>query len=226
VSAVPPPTPPPDPTAATSGPERDLEAEGSVGYERVVAFSDGVFAIAITLLVLSIDVPSVSGADLPQAVRDLVPQLVSYFIGFGVIGLFWLQHHRFFELLQRFDRTLLLINLAFLAFISLMPFTTGLFGRYGDQPLALALYAGNVAVASLLDSGMLWTAVRRGLLTPAAQADGACLVRANLYPAIVFAISIPVAYVSTSAAPYIWIGVVVFGPLRRMTRTRRQAQVS
>jgi uncharacterized membrane protein len=131
-------------------PDRGTD-RGAVGYERIVAFSDGVFAIAITLLVLGIDVPSVPGSRLGDAIRALGPSVLSYFIGFAMIGLFWLGHHRLFNAVRDF---IVRMNIVYLSLVSLMPFTTGLLGNYGSEPLAVAIYAANVAGASLAGTAM------------------------------------------------------------------------
>lgn len=202
--------------------DRAIEEEGSAGYERVVAFSDGVFAIAITLLVLALGVPDLPDAtaadELPSALRELAPQIVSYFVGFAVIGAFWLGHHRFFERLRRFDATLLTLNLAFLAFISLMPFTTGVFGRYSDVEIAVVLYALNVVVASALDTAMLEVALRRGLFELGSEAPRALRLR-NFFPGIVFLCSIPVALVAPQVAPWVWVALAL-GPALLGRRVR------
>lgn len=203
-----------------SAAEREIEEEGSVGYERTVAFSDGVFAIAITLLVLSLDVPDVpAGETLTDALRELDGQLWSYFVGFAVIGAFWLAHHRFFDALRRFDSTLLVLNLAFLSLISLMPFTTAVFGRYTGEEAAVILYAANVVVASTLDTAMLWVALRRRLLPGDQVRNGRALLLQNAFPGLVFLASIPIAIVGPRVAPWTWIGLLVLGP--RLLRARK-----
>ncbi len=195
------------------------EERGSVGYERTVAFSDGVFAIAITLLVLGIevpDLPAVRAADeLPAALNDLVQQVISYFVGFAVIGLFWLEHHRFFSRLRAFDQTLLVVNLAFLSLISLMPFTTGVFGRYGDVSIAVVLYALNVAAANIGAVAMSRMAMRRRLL-PEDDPERAEPLWRSLAPAGVFLLSIPVAFVTPQKAPLVWLLLLVFTFTRRV----------
>ena len=198
------------------------EDEGTLGYERVVAFSDGVFAIAITLLVLGLVVPEIPAGraddELPQALRDLGSQFVSYFVGFAVMGLFWLEHHRFFARLRAFDGSLLVMNLAYLSLIALMPFTTGVFGRYGDVPLAVALYAANVAVASLFAVAMRLFAQRRRLLAGTDPRDERPLWR-SFVPATVFLVSIAVAYVEPRAAPYVWLALLADAVLARSRST-------
>jgi uncharacterized membrane protein len=187
-----------------------------VGYERTVAFSDGVFAIAITLLVLGIDVPDVPGARLGAAIEHILPNLLSYFIGFAVIGVFWLGHHRFFTDLRAFDRRILLLNLVYLSLIGVMPFTTGLLGDYGDWPLAVAVYALNVAAASLVDAAMAVLALRAGLLEAGPAERRSLLGRSALVPAV-FLISIPIAYADADAAKWSWLALVVLPRLLRRT---------
>lgn len=198
--------------------EEGEEDAGSAGYSRVVAFSDGVFAIAITLLVLGLDAPDVPASraadELPHALGELGSQFVSYFIGFAVMGLFWLEHHRFFARLRAFDGALLVLNLAYLSLIALMPFTTGVFGRYGDVPIAIALYAANVAAASLLAVAMRLFAQRRRLLASGGTRDERPLWR-SFVPAAVFLVSIPVAYAAPRAAPYVWLALLADAVLAR-----------
>jgi uncharacterized membrane protein len=130
--------------------------------DRVGAFSDGVFAIAITLLVLNIDVPGVAGDDLGDALADLSGDLVTYGIGFAVMGLFWYAHHKRFARLRRSSGRLVLVNMVLLALIALMPFTTAVLGRY-DEPVAVAVYAVNVGIAMLLDGLLEVVAIDDGL---------------------------------------------------------------
>lgn len=180
--------------------------ESRTGFERTVAFSDGVFAIAITLLVLSIDIPKLGhGEKLDHALSNVSDNIVSYFIGFAVIGLFWVGHHYFFNSLRGFDGRLLWLNLLYLSFIALLPFTTALLGDYGNDPTALVAYAINVALAGLADTLMVVVALRARLLEPDVQARGRELIARNLLPPVVFFASIPLAYVDTGLAKYSWL---------------------
>jgi uncharacterized membrane protein len=180
--------------------------ETRTGFERAVAFSDGVFAIAITLLVLSINIPMLHrGEKLDHALSNLSDNIVSYFIGFAVIGLFWVGHHYFFNSIRGFDGRLLWLNLLYLSFIGLLPFTTALLGDYGNDPTALVAYAINVALAGLADTLMVVVALRARLLEPDVQARGRELIARNLLPPVVFLASIPLAYVDTDLAKYSWL---------------------
>ncbi len=130
------------------------DAENRRELERLNAFSDGVFAVAITLLVLNIETPSVAGDERALARRssNSRPTSTAYFIGFAVIGIFWYGHSALFSHLRRSSGPLMFVNLLMLALIALMPFTTSLIGSYDNEPLALAIYAFNIGVAATLDS--------------------------------------------------------------------------
>lgn len=205
--------------AVTAAERRELD--------RVGAFSDGVFAISITLLVLNIEVPNVPGSELGSALSDLSDDLSTYAIGFAVMGVFWYGHHKLFAQLRRTSGWFVLVNMGLLALIALMPFTTGVLGRY-DEPLSVTIYAANVGIAMILD----------GLMTAIATADdlyddGASLP-AGLWEtlggavarALVFFVSIPVAYtVSPGAGMWCWIVLAVFAVVdgRRRKRATRSA---
>jgi uncharacterized membrane protein len=141
---------------------------GPVDADRVLAFSDGVFAIAITLLTLRLEVPSdLDGPALVRELRDLLPAIGAYTLSFVILGWLWLTHHRIFAVVARVDRFVLVGNLTFLALIAVMPFPVRLLSDYHDRPLAIAVYALTFMVAMLLQA-WLWTYVtapeRRQLL--------------------------------------------------------------
>jgi uncharacterized membrane protein len=179
--------------------------------ERVGAFSDGVFAIAITLLVLNIEVPDVPGDELGDALSDLSNDLVTYGIGFAVMGVFWYAHHKLFSRMDRSSGRLMLVNLALLALIALMPFTTGVLGRY-DEPEAVALYATNVGVAMLLDGLLEVVAIRDGLFAGPRRRSPRQAMLGQGRQALVFFVSIPIAYaISSSAAKWFWLVLIPLG---------------
>lgn len=123
------------------------------GTERLLTLSDGVFAIAITLLVLSIGVPKVSNG-LGAALRHQWPQYLSYVESFLIIGVIWAQHHQMFHHIKRVDHTFLLLNIVFLMWVASVPFPTELIGNYLTKPgparTAMAIYAGTLVVGALL----------------------------------------------------------------------------
>ncbi|HXV93821.1 MAG TPA: TMEM175 family protein [Pseudonocardia sp.] len=115
-----------------------------------------MIAIAITLLVLGLDVPSgLDEAGLAGALRDLGPQLFSFLLSFLVIGRFWISHHRLFRHVRYYDDRLLVLNGAFLSSVAFLPFPTSLLGEYMHHRSALVVYALSVAASGLAFS-LLW----------------------------------------------------------------------
>jgi uncharacterized membrane protein len=198
-------------------------ARDSVEFNRVLAFSDGVFAIAMTLLVVGIAVPTLSDGDsvdeLADALNDHSSSIISFFISFAVIGRYWVAHHGFFSLLARIDRGLLGINLAYLAFIAFLPFPTALLGKYFENPLSVGLYAVMVAVVSGLEVVQFRHAYRNHLLrrqpTPAVYRWG---ILTSFSPVLFFLASVPVAFISTVLAVGVWFLV---GPFEILTNRRK-----
>ena len=137
--------------------------------ERLETFSDGIIAIAITLLILEIRVPEAAPGHLGEALLDQWPSYAAYAVSFAVIGIMWVNHHRIFHLLKAVDRPLLFINLLLLMFIAAFPFPTALLAEYldvggDDAQLAAAVYSGN-ATGCALAFNMMWRwVVRRGNL--------------------------------------------------------------
>jgi uncharacterized membrane protein len=109
---------------------------GPVEADRVLAFSDAIFAIAITLLTLNLEVPpGLHGADFTRALHQVLPALGAYVLSFVILGQLWLAHHRIFGVIARVDYTVLVRNLLFLGLIAVMPFRSDLpSGRRGDVP--------------------------------------------------------------------------------------------
>jgi uncharacterized membrane protein len=188
-------------------PRRMAEVE----FARVIAFTDGVFAIAITLLVLGLDVPSTSD-DLTQALLDQRQSLFAYALSFAVLGRLWLSHHGFFAGLDSFDRILIVLNLVYLAWIAIVPFTSELLGNYADEAPSVIVYAGSVVGVTATFAAQIAYAYRRGLLNAeyreAARTSNAPGV---LSVVIVFAASMPVALASPTVAILMWLGTVVVG---------------
>jgi uncharacterized membrane protein len=184
-----------------------------VEFSRALAFSDGVFGVAITLLITTIDVPHVTGPDLESklvdALKALDDSILSYFISFAVIGLMWMHHHRLFSRIHRLDTAALWLNLLSLSFIVLMPFTTELMGDYGDEPITVALYALNIALAVVAYTLLWWYCAARDMLgehLTGAQIRYELVTR--LFIAVGFLVSIPIAYASSRLAQWSWL---VFG---------------
>lgn len=182
---------------------------GSDEFSRVLAFSDGLFAIAMTLLVVTITVPRLRDAtdehELARSLQELSPSFVSFAISFIVIGRYWLAHHQFFALLRAIDSRLILINLLYLAFIAFLPFPTDLLGTYFHNPLSVAFYAAAVGAVSGLEVVMFRHARIGGLLRkPMPLPIYRWGVVASVLPVVFFLLSAPVAFLSTQLAVAMW----------------------
>jgi uncharacterized membrane protein len=189
-------------------PRRD---EAEVEFNRIVAFSDGVFSIAITLLVFGLFVPE-GVSNVTHTLLEQWTDLFAYGISFAVIGKFWLAHHRFFAALARFDGSLMALNLVYLAFIGLVPFTSQVLGDYGDEVASIVLYAINLACVNLAFQAEILYALRHDMLRPTArEGERRYTAPTNLVLAGVFIASIPVAFANTLAATLMWLGVFTVG---------------
>jgi uncharacterized membrane protein len=177
---------------------------------RIMAFTDGVMAVAITLLVLNLEVPDVPAGELDDALVDLFPSLVAYLLAFALVGRFWVIHHRLFETLRGFDSRLMSLNLSFLALIVLVPFATELFDRYTGEAEAAAVFGATMGLAALAHWSMTAHALRHGHVhdthRPATQPFGRPLA---LGFTGLFLLSVPVAFLSTTAAALLWAATIL-----------------
>jgi uncharacterized membrane protein len=191
----------------------------TIEFARIVAFTDGVFAIAITIIVLGIDVPDeLPGPRLHDFLVEEWPQLFAYFLSFAVIGRHWVSHHHMFGMLQNFDQRLIALNLVYLSLVVLIPFPTNLLGEYGGETAPIVLYAFVIATSSLLSWLMLRYALASGHVEPAALPEARAASAPALHPAIVFYLSIPIAFVSPLAAQLSWLMLLAAGLRARRAR--------
>jgi len=116
---------------------------------RLEAFSDGVFAIVITLLILDIRLPEVDYSHLKPALISILPKLLAYVMSFAVIGLYWISHHYSFSFLKKTDGTILWMNLFLLLLISFIPFPTSLLGKYPFGKIPLIVYGATLMITNL-----------------------------------------------------------------------------
>lgn len=122
---------------------------------RLEAFSDGVFAIVITLLILDIKLPHVDYAHLYPALISILPNIAVYILSFVLIGMYWMFHHHSFTFIREVDGVLLWMNLMFLLTISFMPFPSRLLGEYPFKTLPVILYGGNLILSNMMGFIML-----------------------------------------------------------------------
>ena len=154
--------------------EDETLEERAFDYARTVALSDGVFAIAMTLLVLQISVPqliSSEHSELGKRLLDHRDEFTSYAISFAVISVFWIRHHVFFRGLATIDTRLTALNLAYLGFVAFIPYPTRLLGLYGDEPASVVLYASTILIIATLSGLSRVHAKRSGRLTPVGEGE-------------------------------------------------------
>jgi uncharacterized membrane protein len=126
--------------------------------ERLILFSDAVFAIAITLLVIEIKIPEIPRETLTensllQALAHLIPNFLGFLISFLLIGQYWIVHHRIFGYVINFSERLIWLNILFLLAIALMPFSTRLYGEYVLRPVItpVVFYTANIAMLGIVN---------------------------------------------------------------------------
>jgi uncharacterized membrane protein len=189
-----------------------LSAAGNLEYDRVLFFSDAVFAIAITLLVVDLRVPDVV-LDAAREIANSKDKILSFTISFLVIGLFWMGHHRLFRYITVLDRRLIFLNLLFLGTIAFLPYPTALlFAGSTHQPAAPVFYASCVAGAGLLELALWLYAARKGLVPASVPLTVRRYELSQLLPTpVVFLLSIPVAFIAPGVAPFTWILLVPIG---------------
>ena len=209
----------------------EIPAQKETG--RVEAFSDGVFAIAITLLILDIKVPPLPAefavAPSSQANEWLLGVLgrqwigyVAYLMSFAVILVMWVNHHRIFTLLRRTDHAFLFWNGLLLMLVSIVPFPTSLLATYFATPaakVAAAVYAGHGFVIALAFQGVWQHAIRHGrLLLPGTKAEVARLSAQYRFGPLMYLVAFLLAFVSATLSIGLCLLFAVFFSLQGFTQ--------
>jgi uncharacterized membrane protein len=188
-----------------------------MGRGRLEAFSDGVLAIIITIMVLELKVPH--GADL-AALAPLLPSFLSYVLSFIYLGIYWNNHHHMLQATRRVTGSILWANLHLLFWLSVVPFVTGWMGENGFAPAPTALY-GAVLLLAAIAYRILQRAIiagQRGAGSLLAKAVGSDL-KGKISP-VLYLIAIPSAFISQwiSAALYVLVALIWLIPDRRIER--------
>ncbi|WP_026072853.1 TMEM175 family protein [Nodosilinea nodulosa] len=184
---------------------------------RMEAFSDGVLAIIITIMVLELKVPH--GADL-GALRPLIPVILSYVLSFVYIGIYWNNHHHLLQAVRRVNGSVLWANLNLLFWLSLVPFVTGWMGENSFSALPVALYG-----AVLLLSGVAYFVLTQALIACEGRQSALAIALGRDWKGkvsvVIYAIAIPLAFLKTWLALllYILVAVMWMIPDRRIEKT-------
>jgi uncharacterized membrane protein len=195
-------------------------------FDRAIGFVDATYALALTLLVTTLEVGEDPGVwtDLGALGDAIGAQFFAFVISFAVIASYWLNHHRMIASFAAIDVPVIVANLVLIGAIVLLPFSTEAVGNPGveDLPLPTALLAVNVAAASLLHTLVYVMAIRRRLVVAQPSRDQFIGdLSGGLLPAAVFLLSIPIAYlISPGAAQLFWLTLLLVGPAHRLRRRR------
>jgi uncharacterized membrane protein len=178
---------------------------------RLLAFTDGVFAIAITILIIGVVIPEgTTEFNLDSVLASLWPNYEGFLISFFVIGLYWISHVRQLRHMRKYGSGLLWLNLLFLLFIVIIPFTTNLVTRYGDRTTVI-MYAANIACAGYMTT-ILWFYAVRSYHLAGKRLSSVYIRRGyiiSLVAPVIFTLSIGVAFINDDIAKYIWISTLV-----------------
>ncbi len=202
----------------------EIERRVEKDIDRVAFFSDAIFAIAITLLVLRISVPPLSEGLSEGLIRRL-PSFLMYVVSFYVIGVFWLKHHKTFRYIRAYDHRLITLDLFLMMCIAFLPYPTELLGRHSTQVVAVVLYAATVVVTGVASTGIWWYAARKGFLDDElSREEIRAFTRSGLLQHGVFLISIPLAFIDPTVAMVFWASGVAIRPIDRYVARRRRAR--
>ena len=188
--------------------------------DRLLAFSDGVIAIIVTIMVLELKVPH--GASLHDLLA-VAPIFLSYVMSFIYIAIYWNNHHHFLHLVRRVDGLILWANLHLLFWLSLVPFTTGWMGENDFAPVPTALYGVSLVMPALAWLGLQYAIIRnQGPESALAHAVGRDL-KGKLSP-LLYGLGILLAFVDTRIAGtlYVLVALLWLVPDRRIERAVRR----
>ena len=198
--------------------DRSRTEAGVPALERVIFFSDAVFAIAITLLAFDVRLPELAAnqtnASLFEALLALGPAIFAFILSFAVIAALWVGHYQTFRVINRIDGRLMALNLGFLFCIAALPFPTSVIAQEGDVPVAAALYAAFGVLTGTM-SLILWRYPARAGLVISTVTPGIeryITYRISVVP-IMFALSVPIAFVNPYLAWFWWIAIFVIQQL-------------
>jgi uncharacterized membrane protein len=183
--------------------------------ERIILFSDAVFAIAITLLIIEIKVPEMhhpSNHDALVGLARLTPKFIGFFIGFFVIATYWAAHHRIFRFVHRYDDRLIWLNILFLLSIVLMPFTSAYYSEYSLTSVPFILYCSSVVGTGLLQMRMQRALAnpRRGYVHPDVQHHPDLDLMRPLIPVSVFLLGIVLAVLFPDSLLSRFVPILIF----------------
>ncbi len=205
---------------------RKLPPDALEGTGRIEAFSDGVFAIIVTLLILEIQVPLLANPDSAAIFLELLrlgPKFISFGVSFFTLAIFWVNHHHFFHEITHSDWRLMWHNNLLLFWLTIVPFTTAFIGDYPTQPLVVALYAFVMCMAALSFSLMgNYVFFKSELLPPTVTADARRReFRRSLVGTVMYGVSALSAFVVVYFALVVMLLIPIFYVVPGLLQERR-----
>ncbi|MDO9538741.1 MAG: TMEM175 family protein [Methanocalculus sp.] len=192
--------------------------EGRFPKNRLEALTDGMFAIAMTILVLGIEVPATSTyPDAVSLVLGLLPELYHYALAFGMLMILWVVHHRQFGVVDHIDSTILWLSGISLLFIALIPFSTSLATEYGEDPLAPIFLEANLLIIGCIYAVIWQYTARKRLLKPTIDQDR---IRVTTYRTLIVPITSIIA-ITVALAGSTWSTIAYLAiPFLKVIHTR------
>jgi uncharacterized membrane protein len=192
-----------------------------IKIEHVISFSDAVFAFAITLMALTIDIPdlppNLSQSELLQRLDDSYPQLEDYIISFAVIAIFWISYHQVFNHIKGSHISMVYLNLLFLLFITLLSLTTSFVTNYASYQIPYIIYCTVVIMTSSLLVLIWWYATKEYRLVDKGMHP--LFIKGTFFALlaipIIFSISIVISFIDLDIAQYFWLGIIPMNVLIR-----------
>lgn len=172
---------------------------------RIEAFSDGVFAVAITLLIFNVR-PTPGKTTTLEALRDALPQVLSFLLSFVIVGVYWVAHHSMLQFVRAVDRRLLWLNLLLLLVVVFIPFPASLLGQRPGDPLAVMIYGVNLVLVNGFGTVLwLYATSKEALVVPGLPRQFRWFTAMlHAAPMVVYGIAIAVA------AWNVWVSLVLY----------------
>jgi TMEM175 potassium channel family protein len=192
-----------------------------IKIEHVISFSDAVFAFAITLMALTIDIPDLppdlSQSELLQRLDDSYPQLEDYIISFAVIAIFWISYHQVFNHIKGSHISMVYLNLLFLLFITLLSLTTSFVTNYASYQIPYIIYCTVVIMTSSLLVLIWWYATKDYRLVDKGMHP--LFIKGTFFALlaipIIFSISVVISFIDLDIAQYFWLSIIPMNVLIR-----------
>lgn len=178
---------------------------------RMESFSDGVFAIAITILVLEIKIPIVSGDKLVDSFVQQIPKILSFALSFFIIGMYWIAHHHMVHSFNKINRSVLWLNVLNLMFVCFLPYPTGLLGEYPFEKFSILIYALSLCLVNMSGTILwLYTTSKKELEAKINKKSRNYIAIIHMFPVLMYLISILVSNISLYLSYAIFVIVPLF----------------